>query len=105
MNPAEKVNLNEWIGDARGGILSKKVLAKKSGNITMFALAAGEVISEHSAPFDALVVIHDGKARVTIGGQEHTLSAGEAIILPANIPHGLKALEAFKMLLVMIKSE
>ncbi len=105
MNAAQKVNLNDWVGSSEGGILSKKVLAKKCGNITMFSLARGEAISEHSAPYDALVVIHEGKATITIDGRDHSLQAGEAIILPAHIPHALRAPQAFKMMLVMIKSE
>ncbi|RMH63341.1 MAG: cupin domain-containing protein [Calditrichaeota bacterium] len=105
MNPAEKVHLNDWVEASEGGILSKKVMAGKCGNVTMFALAANEAISEHSAPYDALVVIHEGEAIVTIDGRDHTLVAGDAIILPAHVPHALRAPRAFKMMLVMIKSE
>jgi quercetin dioxygenase-like cupin family protein len=79
-------------------------LAKKSGNITLFAFDKGEGLSEHTAPFDAFVHILDGKVDITISGNVHSLSAGEMIIMPANEPHALQGIEAFKMLLVMIKS-
>ena len=86
-------------------MVSKSLLAKKSGNITLFAFDKGEGLSEHTAPFDAYVQILDGNADISISGNMHSLSAGDIIIMPANEPHALKAVEPFKMLLVMIKSE
>ncbi|MCB0284206.1 MAG: cupin domain-containing protein [Calditrichaeota bacterium] len=100
-----KLNLNELAQYQDGSVVSKALLAKKGGNITLFAFAKGEGLSEHTAPFDAFVHILDGKTEITISGKEYILNAGEMIIMPANEPHALKAIEAFKMLLVMIKSE
>ena len=88
-----------------GSVVSKTVIGKKNGTVTLFAFAAGQGLSEHTAPLDALVMIIDGAAEITLGGALHHLSAGEALILPANIPHALHAADAFKMMLVMIKSE
>ena len=88
-----------------GSVVSKSMLAKKGGNITLFAFDKDEGLSEHTAPFDAFVHILDGEVKITISGKDHHLSAGEMIIMPANEPHALKAIEAFKMLLVMIKSD
>ena len=88
-----------------GSVVSKTVIGKKTGTVTLFAFAAGQGLSEHTAPFDALVMIIDGAAEITLGGAPHHLSAGEALILPANIPHALHAADAFKMMLVMIKSD
>jgi quercetin dioxygenase-like cupin family protein len=79
-------------------------LKKKTGTVTLFAFAQGQGLSEHTAPFDALVYILDGTAKITISGKDHKLSAGELIIMPANEPHALMAQEKFKMMLVMIKS-
>jgi len=100
-----KQNLDSLAEYQNGSVVSKSLLAKKSGNITLFAFDKGEGLSEHTAPFDAYVQIIDGKTDITISGNVHTLSAGEMIIMPANEPHALKAIEPFKMLLVMIKSE
>ncbi len=101
----EKQNLDQMAEYQHGSVVSKSLLAKKSGNITLFAFDKGEGLSEHTAPFDAYVQILDGQADITISGNVHTLTAGEMIIMPANEPHALKGVEAFKMLLVMIKSE
>jgi quercetin dioxygenase-like cupin family protein len=90
---------------ASGGILSKTVLNKETGNISLFSFAMGEALSEHTAPFDAMIQVVDGKGEVTIGGKLFILSAGEAIIMPANIPHSVTAVEKFKMVLTMIKSK
>lgn len=86
-------------------VVSKHILKKETGNISIFAFDKGEGLSEHTAPFDAVVSIVDGKADVKIDGQSHVLEAGENIIMPANIPHSLHALEKFKMVLTMIKSK
>jgi quercetin dioxygenase-like cupin family protein len=87
-----------------GAVVSRQVIAKPTGTVTLFAFDKGEGLSEHSAPFDALVNVLDGEAEITISKKPHHLKAGDAIIMPANEPHALKALERFKMLLVMIKS-
>jgi len=101
----EKSSLISMIGYQDGSVVSKSLLAKKSGNITLFAFDKGQGLSEHTAPFDAFVQVLDGKAEITISSTIHHLTGGEMIIMPANAPHALKALEPFKMLLIMIKSE
>jgi quercetin dioxygenase-like cupin family protein len=87
-----------------GAVVSRQVIAKPTGTVTLFAFDKGEGLSEHTAPFDALVQVLEGEVEITISKRPHRLKAGEAVIMPANEPHGLKALERFKMLLVMIKS-
>ncbi len=84
-------------------IVSKQVIKQTSGNVTLFAFDEGENLSEHTAPFDALIQIIEGHAEVTIAGNPFQVTAGNMIILPANIPHAVKAIERFKMMLVMIK--
>jgi quercetin dioxygenase-like cupin family protein len=86
-----------------GAVVSKILLKKDTGNVTLFAFEAGQGLSEHTAPFDALVEILDGEARITIGGEAQRVKAGEMIVMPANVPHALQAERAFKMLLVMIR--
>ena len=92
------LNLEEMIEYSSGGIISKQVLKNQSGNITLFSFDQGQGLSEHTAPFDAVVQILDGEAQVIIGGKK-----GQTIIMPANISHALQAVERFKMLLTMIK--
>ena len=98
-----KFNVNEAIAYSAQAVVSKTVIKKETGNVTLFAFEKGEGLSEHTAPFDAMVHIIDGEAEIRIGGNPHVLKAGEAIIMPANIPHALKAIERFKMMLIMIK--
>ncbi len=88
-----------------GAVVSKTLIKKDSGTVTLFAFEAGQGLSEHTAPFDALVQILDGEARITIGGEDRTVAAGEMIIMPAHVPHALQAEKAFKMLLVMIRGQ
>ncbi len=102
---AKVFSFNESVEYASGGILSKTVLKKESGNISLFSFAKGEALNEHKAPFDAMIEVTDGKGEVTVGGKPFILKAGEAIIMPANIPHAVKAVEKFKMVLTMIKSK
>jgi quercetin dioxygenase-like cupin family protein len=87
------------------GIVSKRVLQKEKGNVSLFAFDKDQQLSEHSAPFDALIQVLDGQGRITIGGKSFDLKAGQSIIMPASVPHAVYALEKFKMLLTMIKSE
>ena len=86
-----------------GGIISKQLIKSPAGNITLFSFDKGEGLSEHRAPFDALVQILEGSANMIVNGQEFTVKAGESIVFPANAPHALTAIERFKMLLTMIK--
>ena len=95
---------NESIEYADSSVVSKTIVKKPSGNITLFAFDKGEGLAEHSSPHDALVQMLDGKAEIVIGGTPYNLQVGQNIILPANIPHALKAIEKFKMMLTMIKS-
>jgi quercetin dioxygenase-like cupin family protein len=98
-------SFRESIDYATGSIVSKKVLSTKGGNISLFAFDSGEELSEHTAPFDALLQIIDGSAEVKIDAKMYHLTQDQSIILPANIPHSLKAVNAFKMLLTMLKQE
>jgi quercetin dioxygenase-like cupin family protein len=86
-----------------GAVVSRTVIERDTGTVTIFAFDQGQGLSEHTAPFDALVQIIDGKAIIIIDGQSTNLKSGEAIIMPANRPHALKAVDRFKMVLVMIR--
>ena len=101
----KKFSFNESIGYADRAVVSKHILKKDTGNISLFAFDKGEALSEHTAPFDAVVYIVDGKADILIDGYSNILEAGESIVMPADIPHALKAVEKFKMGLTMIKSK
>ena len=96
MNFADKVDYNPE------GIVSKQVMKKEKGNVTLFAFDKGQQLSEHSAPFDAMIQVLHGKAEILINRVPFLLTAGQAIIMPANIPHAVNAVERFKMLLTMI---
>lgn len=85
------------------GIVSKRIIQKEKGNITLFAFDAGQKLSEHTAPFDALVQVMAGSAEIVIGGKPNKLAAGQSIIMPANILHAVNANERFIMLLTMIR--
>ena len=102
---AKTFGFSDSVEYSEGAIVSKMVLKKETGNISLFAFDKGEGLSEHTAPFDAVVFIVDGKAEIIIDGNSNILSSGETIVMPANIPHALKAVEQFKMVLTMIKSK
>jgi quercetin dioxygenase-like cupin family protein len=87
-----------------GSIVSRTLIDKNAGSVTLFAFSAGQGLSEHTAPFDALVYIFDGEADITISGKKMYLKQGDLTIMPANEPHALKASRRFKMLLIMIKA-
>ena len=97
-------NLREMIDYQEGSVVSKTIIDKQTGTVTLFASGKGQGLSEHTAPFDAMVYVTDGKAEVMISGKRNSLKAGEMIIMPANEPHALSAPEQFKMMLVMIKT-
>ncbi|MBP7529095.1 MAG: cupin domain-containing protein [Syntrophorhabdaceae bacterium] len=84
-------------------VVSREIIRKPSGTMTVFAFDEGEGLSEHAAPFDAVVYLLEGEAEIRIDGKPHSVKEGEMIIMPANKPHALKAVTAYKMLLVMIK--
>lgn len=97
------LNFDKLIDYSSGGVVSKQVLKNEVGNITLFSFDQGQGLSEHTAPFDAVVQVLDGEVEIKIGGIPHLLKKGESIIMPANISHALYAKERFKMLLTMIK--
>ena len=98
------VEMNGLVAYASGSVVSRTLLDRKIGTVTLFSFDAGQGLSEHTAPFDAFVQILDGVAEVTIDGKSQRVASGEFIIMPANIPHSLKAVEKFKMMLVMIRA-
>lgn len=104
-NHSSVMKFAEKVEYSAEGIVSKRVIQKEAGNISLFAFDKDQKLSEHSAPFDALVQIVDGLGEVVIAGKKYKLKAGEAIIMPANVPHAVNAVEKFKMLLTMIKSQ
>lgn len=104
IEPSKIFVSTESVDYADGAVVSKTIVKKPAGNITLFAFDKGEGLAEHSSPHEALVQLLDGTAEIIIGGISHNLKAGENIILPANIPHALKAIERFKMMLTMIKN-
>ena len=101
---AKIFSFNDSIDYSEGGIVSKTVLKKETGNISLFSFDKGEALSEHTAPFDAMITVVDGKGEVIIGGKSFILGSGQSIIMPANITHAVNAMEKFKMVLTMIKS-
>ncbi len=97
------LNLEEMVEYSSGGVISKQVLKNQAGNITLFSFDQGQGLTEHTAPFDAVVHILDGEAQIIIGGNSNLVKKGESVIIPANVTHALQAVERFKMLLTMIK--
>ena len=97
-------HLLDVIGYQAGSVVSKQLIKKETGSITLFAFAEGEGLSEHTAPYDAFVYVLDGETEISISKNPFILKKGDMIIMPANKPHALKALTKFKMLLVMIRS-
>ena len=89
---------------SEGGIVSKRVLEKSAGNVSLFAFDQGQKLSEHTAPFDAMIQVVEGEAEIVIGGEPNRMTAGETIIMPANIPHAVNSITRFKMVLTMIKA-
>lgn len=101
----EKISsMEEMVNYQDGSIVSKEIIKKQTGTTTLFAFDRGQGLSEHTAPFDALVYILDGEAEITIAGEAHPLKKGEMVIMPGGKPHAVKALTKFKMMLVMIRS-
>jgi quercetin dioxygenase-like cupin family protein len=101
---SETLNLNEMIDYQKDSVVSRSLIKKKTGTVTLFAFDQGQALSEHTAPFDALAYILDGESEITVSGKTYHLKTGEMIIMPANEPHALKAIKKYKMLLIMIKS-
>lgn len=97
-------SLDNLIAYQTDSVVSKTIIKKPTGTVTLFAFDKGQGLSEHTAPFEAIVYLVDGEAEITVAGKVHVVKKGEMIILPANIPHALSAVSSFKMLLTMIKS-
>lgn len=101
----EALKLSDLVSYQVGSVVSKEIINKKTGTVSIFAFDDGEGLSEHTAPFDALVCILDGEAKIFISGKPKIVKEGQMIIMPANKPHFLKAVKRFKMLLTMIRSD
>ena len=101
---AEVTTAAELVNYQDGAIVSREIIKKPTGNVTIFAFDEGQGLSEHTVPFDALVQVVEGAAEIIISGQPHRLQGGQIILMPANQPHALKALKRFKMILTMIRS-
>jgi len=101
---SEILKITDLASYQEGAIVSRQITKEEAGNVTLFAFDQGQELSEHTAPFDALVHLLDGEAEIRISGRPFTLKAGDAIIMPANEPHALKAVRKFKMLLTMIRA-
>jgi len=101
---SEVQKLSEMVNYQDGTIVSKTLINKDKGTVTLFAFDKDQSLSEHTAPFDALLQVTDGEVEVAISGKKHHLTAGEMILMPANVPHAVKAIEKFRMMLIMIKS-
>lgn len=96
--------LADLVAYQEGAVVSRTLVRKETGTVTLFAFDRGQGLSEHTAPFDALVHLLEGAAEITIGGAAHRLRAGEGILMPADVPHAVGAPERFKMVLTMIRS-
>jgi quercetin dioxygenase-like cupin family protein len=103
--PARPVRLGEEVTYVAGSVVSRIITKARGGSLTLFAFDAGQELSEHTAPFDALVQVLDGSVELTIGGQRVTARAGEAVLMPAGVPHAVRAPERFKMLLSMVREQ
>ena len=101
---AQVAKAAEIVAYQDGSVVSREILKKPTGGVTVFAFDSGEGLSEHTAPFDALVQVLEGEVEITIAGQPHQVKAGELIVMPAQKPHALRALTRFKMILTMIRS-
>ena len=101
---SEIVHMADLVAYNDGAVVSRQITKADAGNVTLFAFDRGEGLSEHTAPFEALVFVVDGEAEVEIGGKAYSVKQGETITLPANIPHALRAATRFKMLLTMIRA-
>ncbi|MDD5665486.1 cupin domain-containing protein [Methanomicrobium antiquum] len=99
----EVLNLKELLQYQDGTVASRMIVSNKSGSITLFSFDEDEGLSEHTAPFDAVVTILDGECEVWVAGETHMMKEGDTIIFPANVPHALSAVTKFKMMLTMIK--
>jgi len=100
---SQVVKLIDLVNYQEGSVVSREIISKPTGTVTLFAFDTGQGLSEHTAPFDALVYLLDGEAEIVISGKALSLKEGEMVIMPANQPHALKAVKKFKMILTMIR--
>jgi len=103
--PAKAMNLADLVQYAAGSIVSRTIAENDGGTLTLFSFDAGQGLSEHSAPFDAIVLVLDAQAELTIGGQPVPVKAGQLAVMPANVPHAVRAIQRFKMLLIMLRAK
>ena len=103
LNPAEIYHLEEILDYVSGSIVSRTLIQSRAGTVTLFSFDAGQKLSEHTAPYDALVQVIDGEMELTIGGKPITVKAGETVLMPADRPHAVNAVKAAKMILTMIR--
>lgn len=101
---AKPQNITQAIQIQSGAVVSKEIINKPLGTITLFAFDKGQGLSEHSTPFDALVIAVEGTAEITVAGVKHKVKANEMLLMPANARHAVEAIQPFKMLLIMLKS-
>jgi len=101
---AEVAKAAELVNYQEGSVVSREIIKKPTGNVTVFAFDEGQGLSEHTAPYDALVQVLEGETEISIAGKSYHLHSGEVILMPAQQPHALKALKRFKMILTMIRS-
>lgn len=104
LRAAERMSVADLVNYQDGSVVSRTLINRKAGTITLFAFDVGQGLSEHTAPYDALAHILEGDAEITISGKPLKLGGGDLVLMPANQPHALKALSKFKMLLIMIRS-
>lgn len=101
---AKVSRLTDMVGYQEGSVVSREIISKKAGTVTLFAFDEGQGLSEHTVPFDAFVFCLDGEVEISISGEPYRLKKGEAIIMPSHQPHALKAIAKFKMLLIMVRA-
>lgn len=104
LGQGEVVRLADLLSYQAGSVVSRQLVKNASGGVTLFAFGRGEGLSEHTTPHDALILVLDGRADITVAGESHGVGAGEAIFLPGNVPHAVAAPEDFQMALVMLKN-
>jgi quercetin dioxygenase-like cupin family protein len=105
MIPSQVTRLSELVAVANSAIVSRVLLRTAGGNVTLFAFDSGQELAEHTAPFDALVCVLEGGLELTIGGEAYSVTSGESILMPADVPHALKATTKSKMMLVMLREK
>jgi len=104
LTPGEPTDLKSLLSTVPASVVSRTLMKHPSGSVTLFSFDAGQALSEHTAPFDALVTVLAGSVEITVGGKPSVAQAGETVFMPAKIPHALRAPEAFRMVLVMLKA-